>query len=350
MAVIQGLPGVQVEVVVDGNPLKEYDDPDSPGAPDAATTYIEAKSGKNFEINAILDKHLPTGHDVSARVSVDGLRVRRRYIARHKIESSFILTTKGAMDRIGRFSKLSLFRFSDVETFEGPSTASEDAYENLGQIEVQLHFSENATRYRNKPDRERSFGFSQAAISAKRAGKESLSHRTSLDEPKQNQTKRFYWKSESVGEKAFATFIFKYRSLQSLRSLQAIPRSNSPTTTPEIEMPKLEHERPRRMASSSDEDIKALLNYHTGRQNTWDGLRRGELEALLDYHRSTDKVIENSTTNIKRKLDQGVDKNDDAMVTEERERKRKYSPGKDDEVIELDWGGYSRPVHIYVAR
>ncbi|KAL5382229.1 hypothetical protein DPSP01_006629 [Paraphaeosphaeria sporulosa] len=85
----------------------------------------------------------------------------------------------------------------------------------------------------------------------------------------------------------------------------------------------------------SDEDIKALLNHHTGQTSTRDGLRRTELEALLNHHRSTDEVIESGTTKIKRELDQGVD-NDDFKVIGERKKKRKYLPGKDHRIIELD--------------
>ncbi|OAG07222.1 uncharacterized protein CC84DRAFT_1258387 [Paraphaeosphaeria sporulosa] len=354
MAVIESAPGVQVQVVVDGNPLEEYDDPDSSRAPDAVTVYIEPISGKNFEIRTILDKHLPTGHDVSVLVSVDSVHVTGKHIPRHKIESSRISTVKGIIDIIGGAAIQSSFRFSDVQTFEGAASARKDAYKVLGQIEVQLHFSKNARKFWNRLDRIRSSGISQAAISAKHAGRESLSHRTSLDEP--TKTKCSYWKTERVDEKAFSTFIFRYRSVQSLRSLQVISRSPPPTKAPAIEMPKSEHidgtssdrspdptSRPADPSRSpqgvwkalSDEDIKALLNHHTGQTSTRDGLRRTELEALLNHHRSTDEVIESGTTKIKRELDQGVD-NDDFKVIGERKKKRKDVPGKDHRIIELD--------------
>ena len=51
MAIIDDLPGVIVEVVVDGEALKEYEDRDLGDDDDhAKTCYIEAKTGKHFQI------------------------------------------------------------------------------------------------------------------------------------------------------------------------------------------------------------------------------------------------------------------------------------------------------------
>ena len=73
MAVTEHLPGVTITVVVDGVDLKEYRDADIQEETRTITRYIEAVSGKNFEIYITLDKDCEFfGEDLSFRICVDG--------------------------------------------------------------------------------------------------------------------------------------------------------------------------------------------------------------------------------------------------------------------------------------
>jgi hypothetical protein len=75
MAIIDHVPGLQVEVIVDGRPLTEYDDDDDDddGAEQFnATKYIEATSDKPFAIKAVFTQPFPYQHGVEMQVNIDG--------------------------------------------------------------------------------------------------------------------------------------------------------------------------------------------------------------------------------------------------------------------------------------
>jgi hypothetical protein len=116
MAVLQDVPGVQVQVVVDGKALKEYDDSESNQTSKATSKYVEAVSGRNFEIHTTLEKHMETDHDVSIRVLVDGSRISGKHIARKKMSPSYLSKIRGDVSRISGVAKQSRLLFSDLET------------------------------------------------------------------------------------------------------------------------------------------------------------------------------------------------------------------------------------------
>lgn len=54
MAIADSLPGVKIEVIVDGSALKEYEEPDAEDNEDeqgTVTRYIEAESAKVFAVS-----------------------------------------------------------------------------------------------------------------------------------------------------------------------------------------------------------------------------------------------------------------------------------------------------------
>jgi hypothetical protein len=61
MAITRASPGIQVEVLVEGEPLKEYDDEDEEVTADKVTKFIEAKSGSEFKIRWTITPSLPRG-------------------------------------------------------------------------------------------------------------------------------------------------------------------------------------------------------------------------------------------------------------------------------------------------
>jgi hypothetical protein len=88
------VPGLRAEVVVDGEPLQEYDDDDA--EPDMITKYIEACSDKEFVLKFTFDMGLPMDHGVEVKVDIDGDRCHVAYRPgslhkpRHKYGMSFL--------------------------------------------------------------------------------------------------------------------------------------------------------------------------------------------------------------------------------------------------------------------
>ncbi|KAI4655272.1 uncharacterized protein J4E79_008339 [Alternaria viburni] len=81
MAIHPELPGLEVKVCVQGQPLQEYDDDKIP-EPNTTTKYIEARSGKSFSIMTEFKTPFPAQYDVLARISIDGvmmdIKIRKR--------------------------------------------------------------------------------------------------------------------------------------------------------------------------------------------------------------------------------------------------------------------------------
>jgi hypothetical protein len=72
MAVLPAHPGLSVQVVVDDQPLPEYDDEDATQDDGSITKYIEACSGSEFKINLIYDKPFQKNKDLRVCCYIDG--------------------------------------------------------------------------------------------------------------------------------------------------------------------------------------------------------------------------------------------------------------------------------------
>jgi hypothetical protein len=78
MAIFHNVPGLKAEVLVDGEPLPEYDDDDDDdnAEPGTVTKYIEAISDKEFILEYALGMDVPTNHGVEVRTEVDEEKCR----------------------------------------------------------------------------------------------------------------------------------------------------------------------------------------------------------------------------------------------------------------------------------
>jgi len=70
MAVLDSVPGLEVHILVDDERLDEFEDTDQPATSDTVTKYIEAETGKQFELRYAFDQ-TPTDEGVLCQVSID---------------------------------------------------------------------------------------------------------------------------------------------------------------------------------------------------------------------------------------------------------------------------------------
>ena len=86
MAVLPDCPGLKVEVVVDRESLKEYDDNEGQqpegSRSKSITKYIEAVSGAQFAIRSTFAKSFSKKYDVEISISVDGHEIDREHFER----------------------------------------------------------------------------------------------------------------------------------------------------------------------------------------------------------------------------------------------------------------------------
>jgi hypothetical protein len=100
MVIPPSCPGLNVEILVDGQPLQEYDDVDkNPVPPNTVTKYIEARSNVNFSIRAKFDAKFPfpAGH-VQFKTSLD-----QQHTQGNLIPAQYLFHPEGTMNE-GYFS------------------------------------------------------------------------------------------------------------------------------------------------------------------------------------------------------------------------------------------------------
>ena len=84
MAIHPELPGLEVKVYVQGQPLDEYDDDKIP-EPKTTTKYIEARSDEEFSIVTVFKPPFPNQYDVGVQTCIDGVKMNTRVRKRDEI-------------------------------------------------------------------------------------------------------------------------------------------------------------------------------------------------------------------------------------------------------------------------
>jgi len=74
MAVLDELPGLEVQIIVNKTPVKEYDDNEEEVVDKTVTRYIEAESEAEFEVRLKFQSmfNISAKHSVAAEVLLDG--------------------------------------------------------------------------------------------------------------------------------------------------------------------------------------------------------------------------------------------------------------------------------------
>ncbi|KAH5651718.1 hypothetical protein HBI23_165730 [Parastagonospora nodorum] len=173
MAIHQDHPGLTVELVANSKPLQEYDNTSEETGPGEVTKYIEARSGMEFMVRYKFVAPFPDKKDVGYKVIVDGKRVKNSFFKRGELLKTGSFFTHGVT--VGSDSKwvVQHFAFADL-CMNG------------------LH--SRGTEHKVNP-------------------------------PK--------FASSWTDNRPIAVFNFKYRSLAALKALGIVPRTPSPSPTPD---------------------------------------------------------------------------------------------------------------------
>jgi hypothetical protein len=95
MAVIDEIPGLEVTVMVDGQPLKEYDNTDADEDTEKKVVrYVVAEPGKDFAVLVAWKngcKYGPPEFDLNARLYIDGKRAKSRLILKQRMPPGTML-------------------------------------------------------------------------------------------------------------------------------------------------------------------------------------------------------------------------------------------------------------------
>lgn len=115
MAVLETVPGFSVTVHVDGKPLQEYRDSDDDGEPKVTTCFVEATTGKEFEVFFRLEKGIEAESSAfEVRIMVDGTETGSalRDAKRARVHGEQFQSTGMQISR----TELAKYRFAPLET------------------------------------------------------------------------------------------------------------------------------------------------------------------------------------------------------------------------------------------
>jgi len=103
MAILDELPGLEAQIIVNRTPVKEYDDDEEGVVDKTVTMYIEAKSGAEFGVRLNLQSmfNVSARHSMVAEVYLDGtygnsivLRKENQLNLRHTVWYDIISVTE----------------------------------------------------------------------------------------------------------------------------------------------------------------------------------------------------------------------------------------------------------------
>jgi hypothetical protein len=177
MAIIDAIPGLKAEVIVNNTPLQEYPDPDAAIDPKGSTAYIEAQSGRTFHVLTKFDDSFSTAYSFRLTTRLDGkkfssLLMRAENLARPEGFKSVrtLSNTHGKWHKSRMlFSPLAVgkcpyrlisLRFPNLFVEEDSNAnvdqATSDRLRKTGTITILLHQIENVSQPRkhryNKKD------------------------------------------------------------------------------------------------------------------------------------------------------------------------------------------------------
>ncbi|KAH6875377.1 hypothetical protein BKA58DRAFT_399585 [Alternaria rosae] len=280
MAVLPFCPGLTVKIFVNGAPLPEYDDDsDTPASPTTITKYVEATSGARFVIKVSLTEGFPFSEgDMEAKISLDG-----RITAHHFISKDIFLVITSAKGVVSKSADTPKYRSIASPNQRSSISASTQVPENTLKGQIRTHRA----------------GYGGSVFLEDNADSYSVSEPVA-------HTKTTWVDYDDITESPFATFDFKYRSINALRALGLIPREPTPL--------RLE-ERPEE--ELSQDELRQLVKQ----------FKEQKVAAVQVKKEAVDK---------RKRIDEAIESSDDEEVAVIRSRDRKRHRGADEEVIALD--------------
>ncbi|OWY48808.1 hypothetical protein AALT_g8180 [Alternaria alternata] len=231
MAIVDEVPGLEIQIYVNGNPLREYVDQHAAVSEATSESYIEVHSNSSFEIHYSFKAPFPVDRPVSMIVTMDGKDIEEPLIRPCELYNQEGHFSSGPISNDGRNWSTKSYRFSPLDIREcSENPIPEDLQKKIqlvGIITCEFYFLNNArrsakTKFVHK-ELEKLDTVNEKAIKG-----ESLSHQAILGETEPAEEIEYYDAEYADGGEPFATFHFYYRSLAALKDLHIIERTPDP--------------------------------------------------------------------------------------------------------------------------
>lgn len=125
MAILDEVPGLEVEILVNGQPLREYTDHGAAAVPaHTVERYVEAQSNATFEIHYTFRPPFPVDRSISMIITCDGNGIDQPLIRPFEMYDPDGHFSKGPVSKIGSRWMLQRYCFSALRISEYPSVTS----------------------------------------------------------------------------------------------------------------------------------------------------------------------------------------------------------------------------------
>lgn len=115
MPAIASVPGLEVRITVDGQPLNEWQDRHANVSPNTEERYIEAQSNKDFQIHYSFKPPFPAERPVSMIVTIDGQDVDEPLIRSFELFEPAGHTSYGPISRLGSEWVVRNYKFAPIK-------------------------------------------------------------------------------------------------------------------------------------------------------------------------------------------------------------------------------------------
>lgn len=226
MAINEALPGVEVDITVDDEPLHEHIEAGFKEESKTVTRYVQAKSDQKFAVRIKLAKGTRMkGHCLVFEIYVDGKLAHDPLVDWYNVrDRSHTRIVRGhylSPSIVQPFRFESLEQVSDGKIFQGEV----DLAPSLGTIEIVA-----SHRYQFQASDRSNNAISGVGIVSEKALKgRALSHGVAFDNATiGNKQTRYETRLVRENEPVAAKMVFKYRSYESLQVEMIIPRPPPP--------------------------------------------------------------------------------------------------------------------------
>jgi hypothetical protein len=114
MAIHPAHPGITVRIMVNGQPLPEFDGTEAVQEPSVMSKYIEAQAGSEFKITSTFTDPSPEKKDTNIRYYMDGIEIRSDSYPTSASPMPEVCTATGVRRKNGHHWETRAFRFENL--------------------------------------------------------------------------------------------------------------------------------------------------------------------------------------------------------------------------------------------
>ncbi|KAJ4319592.1 hypothetical protein N0V94_003825 [Neodidymelliopsis sp. IMI 364377] len=143
MAIHNNFPGLSVEIVTDGSPLREHDIEEASPTPNTVIKYVETEAGAEFAIRCSFDPRFPNHKDVRFHALADGKFLRGLVIRKEVLCSRAFYAIRYMKRVVDNEWVGQSICFNAVNTTDDAGNLTEtleQSVRNIGEITVILEF------------------------------------------------------------------------------------------------------------------------------------------------------------------------------------------------------------------